>query len=182
VAAFYNRYTDLLSLEPGREFTETTPPPARQIVPFFFRNKMHGEGYGVELAVDWQPFDWWRVSGVYAYLQLNLHPDEGGMDTTTARATEGSSPQHRASLRSFMSLPGDVELDLVWRYVDHLSSPGIDSYFSLDARLGWRPLPQLTVAVVGQNLLVDHHAEFGSGSSGPAEIERGVYGKVAWRW
>ena len=52
----------------------------------------------------------------------------------------------------------------------------------LDARLGWRPLPSLTIAVVGQNLLTDHHAEFGGGSSGTTEIERSVYGKVVWRW
>jgi iron complex outermembrane receptor protein len=179
---FYNRYTDLLSLEPGIPFTEAIPPPQRVILPLFFRNGLHGEGYGVELAVDWQPFDWWRVSGVYAYLHLNLHRDDGSLDTTTARSTEGSSPHHQASLRSFMTLPGNLEFDLVWRYVDHLPSQGIDSYLSLDARLGWRPLPQLTIAVVGQNLLTDHHAEFGSGSGGPTEIERSVYGKVAWRW
>jgi iron complex outermembrane receptor protein len=151
-------------------------------VPFFFRNRMRGEAYGVELAVEWQPLDWWRLSGVYSYLHLNLHRDEGSLDTTTARSTEGSSPAHQFSLRSFMTLPGHLEFDLVWRYVDHLPSQGIDSYLSLDARLGWHPLPHLTIAVVGQNLLMDHHAEFGSGSSGPAEIERSVYGKVAWRW
>jgi len=63
ITAFYNRYTDLLSLEPGTPFTEATPPPAHLIVPLFIRNGLHGEGYGVELAADWQPFDWWRVSG-----------------------------------------------------------------------------------------------------------------------
>jgi len=53
-------------------FIETTPTPAHVVVPFLIRNGIHGESYGVELAADWQPFDWWRVSGVYAYLQLNL--------------------------------------------------------------------------------------------------------------
>jgi hypothetical protein len=42
--------------------------------------------------------------------------------------------------------------------------------------------PPLTIAVVGENLLTDHHAEFSRGSSGPTEIERSVYGKVIWRW
>jgi iron complex outermembrane receptor protein len=81
-----------------------------------------------------------------------------------------------------MTLPGQVEFDLVWRYVDDLPSQDMASYHTLDARLGWHPLPSLTVAVVGQNLLTDRHAEFGGGSSGPTEIERGVYGKVVWRW
>ena len=182
IVAFYNRYTDLLSLEPGAPFTEATPPPGRVIVPFLLRNKLHGETYGVELAADWQPFDWWRVSGTYTFLQLNLTPDQDSLDTSTAGSTEGSSPHHQVSVRSFVTLPGHVEFDLVWRYVDHLPSQNIDSYHSLDARLGWRPLPHLSVAVVGQNLLTDHHAEFGGGSSGVTEIERSVYGKVVWRW
>jgi iron complex outermembrane recepter protein len=182
ITAFYNRYTDLLSLEPGTSFTEAMPPPVHVIVPLFIRNGLHGEGYGMELAADWQPFDWWRMSGVYSYLQLNLTRDMDSLDASTVRFTEGSSPTHQLSLRSFLSLPGHVEFDLVWRYVDHLPSQGVSSYLTLDARLGWRPLPSLTVAVVGQNLLTDHHAEFGGGSSGTTEIERSVYGKVVWRW
>ena len=182
ITAFYNRYTDLLSLEPGTPFTEATPPPAHLIVPLFIRNGLHGEGYGVELAADWQPFDWWRVSGVYSYLQLNLTRDKDSLDASTVRSTEGSSPTHQFSVRSFLSLPGHLECDLVWRYVDRLPSQGVSSYLTLDAHLGWRPLPPLTIAVVGQNLLMNHHAEFGGGSSGTTEIERSVYGKVVWHW
>jgi len=182
VTAFYNRYHDLLSLEPETPFIESMPTPAHVVVPLLIRNGIHGESYGVELAADWQPFDWWRVSGVYAYLHLNLTRDQGSLDTSTGDSIEGSSPTHQFSLRSFMILPGHVDFDLVWRYVDSLPSQDISSYLTLDVRLGWRPLPSLTVAVVGQNLLTDHHAEFGGGSSEPTEIERSVYGKVVWRW
>ena len=63
--AFYNRYMDLLSLEPGTPFSETISPPAHVIAPLFLRNGLHGEGYGIELAVEWQPFDVWRVSSIY---------------------------------------------------------------------------------------------------------------------
>jgi iron complex outermembrane receptor protein len=180
--AFYNRYMDLLSLEPGMPFSETTPLPAHVVVPLAIRNGLHGEGYGIELAAEWQPFDWWRVSGVYSYLQLNLTRDQHSLDASTVRSTEGSSPTHQFSLRSFLNLPGRLEFDLIWRYVDHLPSQGVSSYLTLDAHLGWRPLPLLTIAVVGQNLLTDHHAEFGGGSSGITEIERSVYGKVVWHW
>ncbi|MGE3539368.1 MAG: TonB-dependent receptor plug domain-containing protein [Candidatus Tectimicrobiota bacterium] len=182
LTAFYNRYRDLLSLEPGTPFLEATPPPAHVLVPFFLRNGLHGEGYGVELAVEWQAMDWWRLSSVYTYLQLNLSRDTASLDTTTGGATEGSSPSHQFSLRSFMSLPGQLEFAMVWRYVDGLPSQGVRSYLTLDAQLGWRPLPPLSIAVVGQNLLADHHAEFGGGSTGSTDIERGVYGKVVWRW
>jgi iron complex outermembrane receptor protein len=182
VATFYNRYTDLLSLEPGTPFPEAMPPPAHIIVPLLIRNGLHGEGYGVELAAEWQPFDWWRVSGVYSYLHLNLTRDKDSLDASTVRSTEGSSPTHQLSLRSFLSLPWHLEFDLVGRYIDYLPSQGVASYLTLDIRLGWRPLPPLTIAVVGQNLLMNHHAEFSGGSSGITEIERSVYGKVVWRW
>jgi len=180
--AFYNYYTDLLSVESGAPFPETTPPPRRVIVPFFLRNGLHGEGYGVELAAEWQPVDWWRVSGVYSYLHLNLTRDKGSLDTSTVPSTEGASPTHQLSLRSFLTLPGHLEFDMVWRYVDCLPSQHVGSYVTLDVRLGWRPLPPLTVAVVGQNLLAAHHGEFNGGSNGITEIERGVYRKVVWRW
>ena len=122
------------------------------------------------------------MSGVYSYLHLHLSRDQDSRDTTSVRSTEGAVPQHQVSLRSFMTLPGHLEFDLIWRYVDRLTSQGIGSYITLDARLGWRPLRQVTISVVGQNLLEEHHAEFGAGSSGNTEIERGVYGKVVWRW
>jgi iron complex outermembrane receptor protein len=182
IAAFYQQYTNLLSLEPGMSFTETSPLPAHTVRPLSVQNKLHGEVYGVELASDWQVFDWWRLAGVYAYLQINLHRDTDSLDLTTAAATEGASPQHQASLRSFMTLPGNLEFDLVWRYVDSLSSQSVGSYFNLDARLGWHPNQNLEIAVVGQNLLEDHHPEFGGGSGGLTEVERSVYGKMTWRW
>jgi iron complex outermembrane receptor protein len=81
-----------------------------------------------------------------------------------------------------MTLPGNLEFDLVWRYVDSLSSQRVGSYFNLDARLGWHPNRNLEIAVVGQNLLEDHHPEFGGGSGGFTEVERSVYGKMTWRW
>jgi iron complex outermembrane receptor protein len=182
VAAFYNRYTDLLSLEADAPLVETTPPPPRVILPFFLRNKLHGEVYGVELAADWQPFTWWRVSSTYAYLQIDLRQDADSMDLSTARTIEGASPHHQVSLRSFMNLPGHLELDLVWRYVGDLPSLDVDSYLSLDLRLAWRPLSTLSVEVVGQNLLEAHHLEFVGGGSGNTEVERGIYGKIVWRW
>jgi iron complex outermembrane receptor protein len=46
--------------------------------------------------------------------------------------------------------------------------------------VAWRPAPALEAAVVGQNLLHDHHPEFGPpGSRG--EIQRGAYASITWR-
>jgi len=60
---------------------------------------------------------------------------------------------------------------------------GIPSYFSLDVRLAWRARKNLEISVVGQNLLDNHHPEFGTSPlvrSPLVEIRRDVYGKATW--
>jgi hypothetical protein len=46
-------------------------------------------------------------------------------------------------------------------------------------------LQALELSIIGQNLLHDHHPEFGTDtaslSSTRKAIERGVYGKLLWR-
>ncbi len=59
--------------------------------------------------------------------------------------------------------------------------PGIDGYSELDVRLAWRGERTLELALVGQNLLHDHHIEFGTPAA-RGEIERSVYGKVTWQF
>ena len=61
----------------------------------------------------------------------------------------------------------------------HIANQNVPAYAELDMRLAWMPVPRLEISVVGQNLLHDHHAEFGALTS-RQEIERSVYGKVSW--
>jgi iron complex outermembrane receptor protein len=56
----------------------------------------------------------------------------------------------------------------------------VQSYFTLDARLAWKPRDYLEFAIVGQNLLDDNHPENGSGI--PIEVPRGLYGTVTVQW
>ncbi len=183
-AAFYNRYTKLLSLQPGAPFTESFPPdPDRVIVPFFFENRVEGHTYGMEFMSDWQVREWWRVNVIYTLLQIDLTQTSGAVDPLRIVAsTEKTNPHHQAGLRSLMALPGNVELDWFLRYVDKLPSQAIKQYYNLDLRVGWHPMRDIELAVVGQNLLDNHHPEFGGGSAGTAEVERGVYAKVTAQW
>jgi len=68
--------------------------------------------------------------------------------------------------------------------VDSLPALGIPSYITLDARLGWRPTPNIELAIVGQNLLDNQHPEFTPTfiPTRQTEIERGVYGKITLRF
>jgi iron complex outermembrane receptor protein len=178
LAAFYNSYDNLLSVETGALFLEPPLAPTRFVLPLQFDNKMKAKVYGVEIAADWRWLDWWRWRFAYSYLHMDLTRKAGSNDVITAPGTEGGSPQNQASVTSFVNLPGNLELDGAFRYVDTLPGVNVRSYFNLDLRLGWHVTKNVELSLVGQNLLAGHHAEW----SGGTKIQRGIYTKATWRW
>ncbi|MDY6950764.1 MAG: TonB-dependent receptor [Thermodesulfobacteriota bacterium] len=183
MAAFYNDYDNLRSFELEEMFPEDLPPPEHLVIPLRAGNKMDGSAYGIELAAEWRPSDWWRLKAAYTYLQEHLDLDGDSQDVSS-EAGEGENPHHQLSLRSCMDLPRNVELDMWARYVDNLPSQDVGSYVTLDARLSWRPKENLELSLVGQNLLDDHHPEFVPEiiDTSPSEVERSVYGKIIWQF
>ena len=175
LAAFYNRYSDLLSADFGAPFFE---PPGQIIFPVLFGNKFKAQVYGIELAADWRWLDWWRWRISYSHARINLTETRGNTDLATEQTTEGSTPRNQVSVTSYVNLPRNLELDGVFRYVDNLPAQGVGRYFNLDLRLGWHPIKNLELSLVGQNLLAGRHAEW----SGGTKIQRGIYTKATWRW
>jgi hypothetical protein len=59
---------------------------------------------------------------------------------------------------------------------------GIPEYAQADVRIGWRPVPALTIALIGQDLLAKRHREFGRDVFVPdlREIERRIVGRIGW--
>jgi iron complex outermembrane receptor protein len=186
LSGFYNLYDDLVSLEPGEPFTL---PDGQRVFPISIRNDLSGDVYGFELTADWALLDWWRLHASYSHLEMQLDPDDDSQDPISITA-EDASPHNQFSLRSFVDLPYRAEFDGVFRYVDNLPrrppSGHVSSYLSLDLRLGYRLTDNLDLSVVGQNLLQGHHREFRelaqTSTIGGTEVERGVYGKVTWRY
>ncbi len=182
VSFFYNEYDDVRS-------TSLSPPspPFGLPFPLFFENNVEGETHGLELTLTYQARDWWRLSGSYTLLKEDMQVKSGRFDFNNA-LNETADPEHQVSLRSTMDLSANVALDVGLRWVDDLvkNNAGVadntPSYAALDVRLGWTPSPNLEVALVGQNLLDAQHPEFGNTSPSRREIERGFYGKVAWRF
>src|SRR3954471_10189888 len=128
IAAFYNFYDDLRTIEPvgGNPLSLTAA------------NQLTGEAYGIEVAPNWQIADCWRLGGAYSYLRLELHRKPGSQDPNAERE-EGRSPRHQIMVRSSWNLPWHLELDAQLRYVDSLPDLNIPSYTVMDSRLGWRP-------------------------------------------
>lgn len=183
LATFYNVYDDVRS-------TSLSPPDPIFGLPFplFYENNLEGESYGAELSVVYQLLDWWRLQGGYTLVISDLDVKAGRTDFNNA-LNETADPRHQFSLRSSMDLPHNLELDARLRWVDsfRFNSSGVPdsvpSYFELDVRLAWRPNENWEFSIVGQNLLSPHHLEYVIASPNPrAEIERGVYGKLTWRY
>jgi iron complex outermembrane receptor protein len=86
---------------------------------------------------------------------------------------------------SSWDLGSNVEFDMMARYVDALIVSQVPEYIDMDLRLAWRPRQHLELEVVGQNLLNNHVLQFNDQTPSidlPAEIPRGVYGKITWQY
>ena len=182
LAAFYNIYDRQRSLEPGTPFLEASPPPPHGVIPFTIDNLINGEVYGGELASSFQPTDWWRLRVNYTVWSIQLHKKPGSNDPVLEGA-ENDSPNHQVGIRSLMDLPGHVELDLGFRYVDALQNRDVPAYTAFDARLGWRPTKNWEFSVAGQSLF-NTHKEFAPSyiQTQTTEVEMSVYGKITFRY
>jgi iron complex outermembrane receptor protein len=63
--------------------------------------------------------------------------------------------------QTLLTLPRRWDVDQTYRYVSALAARATPAYTTLDGRVGYRLSRNLDISVVGQNLLQDHHAEFG---------------------
>jgi iron complex outermembrane recepter protein len=182
IVAFYNRYNRLRSIEPAASSLATNPPPPHLVIPFVANNQLAAETHGIEVSSEWHPINWWHLRATYSYLRIQMIT--GTSLDPTGRNANGESPQHQASLRSLMQLPGNIELDLWGRFVDRLPTVNIPAYLSLDTRIGWKPIKNIEVSVVGQNLLESRRPEFSSAfvAQNGTEAQRGAYVKLTWRY
>ncbi len=182
VAAFFNDYENLRTLEAGTAFFSFFPS-LHMVAPLTAGNKMNAHTYGVEVAADWKTTDWWRLRGGYTFLQMQLDPDGNSTDLSSENA-EGQNPHNQVSVRSLMDVGENVELDAGFRYVDRLPDLDIGNYAAFDLRLGWTPIDDLEIALVGQNLLRSKHEEFAPffNFSQSTEVERSVYAQLIWRF
>jgi len=183
LATFYNFYDKQRSLEPGTPVVEANPAPAHLLIPYTIDNLIKGEVFGLELASSFQPTDWWRLRVNYTTWSIQLHKKAGSNDPFLEGA-EHDSPNHQVGLRSLMELPGHLELDLGFRYVDALQNRNVPNYTACDARFGWRPSRNWEFSIVGQSLLDRQHKEFAPSyiQTQTTEVERSVFGKITFRF
>ncbi len=181
-ATFYNLYDNLRSGELGDPIFEFAPPPPH--FNLLLGNGLFGETYGAELAANWQLTDWWRWNVSYTFLKIQIHTDPTSTDRSQERIYETGSPAQRVAFRSMMDLPRGFELDAGIRHVGDLPRGGIPGYLVADVRLSWRPVPNLELSIVAQNLLDNRHREYAPDliRIEKTDVQQSVYAKATWRF
>lgn len=162
---FVHDYEDLRTIEAG------------STVPLTWKNGLAGQTYGVQAWARWELTSWWRVSPGVTLLRKRLDFDDGAqrlVGTTQA----GNDPSGHGTLTSSMDLGDRLDFDATLRHVGRLEAPAFDAYTELNARLGWQAAPGLDIALVGQNLLHEHHQEYPAPQG--QGIGRSVFVQMHW--
>lgn len=188
VALFYNDYRKMRVITPATGYAEPSmTAPTNFVQPYYLSNDMHGYSYGAELAMGWNPLHWLHLQGSYSFERLIMSLDGTSSDKINKGNAEGDTPRHQFSLRSGFNMTSAITLDLWLKGVtalDSIDSAKIPGYVTLDARLAWNLNRNWEFALVGQNLLDDHHPEFVPEyiNTLPSEVPRSLYGMVTWKY
>jgi iron complex outermembrane receptor protein len=97
----------------------------------------------------------------------------------------GLNPRHQIGLWSSFDLPGNLELDVLGRYVSRLEiEPAVEDYLQADVQLGASIGDHLRVALIGRDLLSERHVEFPQPGFVPQRraVERQLRGRASWRF
>jgi iron complex outermembrane receptor protein len=149
VAAFYNVYDNLRTVEPAS---------AKVFLPLYWGNFMRGDTYGIDAWATWQLTDWWRISPGVAWVRERLTFKPGASELL-GLGQAADDPSSHATLASSMNLPHHLSFDASLRYVGALPGPGLPHYYDLDARLGWQASRAVELSIRGSNLLHARHFE-----------------------
>lgn len=171
LSLFYNEYDHLISLE-------NNPTPFTKL----YDNSIYGETYGAEIAAHWQANENWKLSGSDSFIEMQMHTERSSTDTTIEAKTERATPHHIFHLNSQMNLRDDLEFDTTLYYVESVPHYNIPSYMRLDVGLTWHVNDDMDIAIVGQNLLDRAHPEYDDDSIVATEVQRGIFGKLTYRF
>jgi iron complex outermembrane recepter protein len=198
VTAYYFDYDNLLRFNNRAPSFFLPGPPAptgfHDVLPVTNDNSVKGEIYGVELSGQWQVFRNWRLSGSYTFADIQLHafpgaPIDPGAFNSAGKFEAELEPSHIFNIRSYLNLPHNLEFDTFYYYVSSRSTPtpqftfqSIPEYGRLDVRLGWKPMKNVDLSFVAQNLLDPSHPELRELVEVSSETQRSYYIKATLKF
>ncbi len=185
LAAFYNQYDHLNSLEPQEAFLGSPPysNDSAVIVPLHFENRLGASSYGLEASLKVQPLEPVHISATYSFLDVSTKQGDS-LDFAQPLLYRSNSPRNQATLHTSIDISDKTALNSVLRAVGPLGFGEVPGYFEMDLKLAFKLSKQLEIALVGQNLLNGSHLENVTPIFGlpRTEIERDIFGMVTVRF
>ena len=184
LAGFVNDYSQMRDSSSG--IASFNPAlPGQILLPSIIDNRGSAFAYGFEASVEWKPRENWRLQGNYSFIHLDFFSKNIlSKSDPSGVGAEKTAPQHQVSVRSNYDFSEKLQLNLWLRYRSGIGFYNIPGYVTMDAKLAYRPVKNIELFVVGQNLFSQHHREFVSEFIPfvPATIPRGVYAGAQWRF
>ena len=165
-ALFGSRYDRLRTLEPG---------PGGAV----FSNRASGSTRGLEFWGQWQVTDAWRLSGGGVVQKITTKVDADSRDFSGTTGLASADPSQHWLLRSSYDIAPRHEVDLTVRHSGRIDRPAVPSYTTLDLRYGWKVRRDLSLDLIGLDLVGPKHAEFAAGP-GATVFERSFFVKLVW--
>ncbi|GJL76260.1 MAG: TonB-dependent receptor [Nitrosomonas sp.] len=183
ISGFINDYSQLRDFTFGG-LSLSSGPPQQFILPLYPTNNASALTYGFEVSADWKPMNRWHLHSSYSYLDMHISSSELSQFDPTTGSADKVSPRHQLSLRSNYDISEKLQINLWLRYTSKLAFYDIPDYVTMDAKLAFKPVKNVELFLVGQNLFSEHHREFVSDiiPSMPARIPRGIYVGAQWRF
>lgn len=184
-ALFYNIYDNIFGQEPDAPYVGV-PNRTDQtvvIVPLRFANGLKSRSFGGEFTVEYKPYKTWKLSASYSYLQ-SIVKQGTSLDTADASIVEGSAPRNAVVIRSSADLSEDVTFDVFGRYQQALRLNSVPSYFEVDSNIIWKLNSNVSLSLLGQNLIQSSHLEYLGNLFGPSPtaIRRTIMGGITCKF
>ena len=184
IAAFYNDYDKLLTFELGPPTLSGTAEDPFLVLPAVVDgDHLTGEAFGLETTFRFNPYPWWKLQASHTFLKMH-HRATNSADINPDRF-QRTAAENQLYFRSSMDIGRNLDWDTTFRFVDDVPEWDIDYYLEMDMRLAWRPMKNVELSIVGQNLLDNRHPENAdvTGFATPVtEVPRSIYGKVTLRF
>jgi iron complex outermembrane receptor protein len=180
-SVFVNHYDGLTTLEPIDPQVETTYGAPNLVVGWRQEGLLDVTSHGLQLAGRWSPLPWWHMDGAYSFYRVTPSPDPASRDET-ALSYDANAPRHQWSIRPALTLAPRIDVDAMVYHVGRLAALDVPAYTRVDARIEWKVTSRWSVALTGQNLFQDLHAEFGGRDSitTVSRVPRRILGRLTW--
>ena len=178
LAAFYNVYDDLFTIETGEEF-ETTTPVAGLRTPLFRANHGFGTVYGFEAVGYWTVHRNLQLTGSYTRLQMrtHVHPDSTDEDVEAYGEQNAHNLFH---VRAYATLPYKLTVNTDVRFVGAIPGQEVSRYVDGNVHVSRSVGRGMRLGITLENLFRGDRVEW-DGEDGLVQT-RNVRVGVGWRF